>query len=151
MKVTLTNQFIESTSSVYISDYERREKWNIDKVEIDGHHMRGFISLNLPKQVENNFFHLSFFTAMEFASQLQIIFMHQTANLSKKTNEAWMIESSFKTKNRITALKNILVTMEATKVRYLRDYLYCWATHQVSDGSGGLFEIKIKSVMKLSN
>lgn len=151
MNTILNPDFIKSTSSVYISNADKREKWAIKNIIIDNQSLEASISI---KPLENNgnaSFHLSFFSAMEFVSQLQIIYMHHYARLEKKTEEAWMIESSFESKKQIADFKNIHIKMNMTRIRSINKYLYCWATHHVTDSTGGLFLIKIKSVMKLPN
>jgi hypothetical protein len=140
---------INSTSSSYISDFDKREKWIIDKVQILDHQLKGLVSIQESKNALRNDFHLSFFTAIEFASQLQIIFMHHHAKLNKKTEEVWMLESTFKSKNKITKTQSLFVDIKATKIKVIRNFFYCWATHKISDDVGGLFEIKIKAIMKL--
>ena len=128
---------------------KEREKWKIDQLNIEKNELQALVSIeNLPI-IDQDYFHLSFFTAIEFASQLQIIFMHQHARLNKKTEEVWMLESSFISKNKITKTQNLSVNMHAAKIKIIRNFFYCWATHHISDDVGGLFEIKIKAIIRL--
>lgn len=149
MRTIIHNDFIKSTSSSYISDIKRREVWQIDRLSIEENKLQGLISINNSSYIKQKVFHLSFFTALEFVSQIQIVFMHHHAKLIKKTEEVWMVESSFISRRKITKIQNLFVNMQATKIRIIRNYLYCWATHEILDDVGGLFEIKIKAVMKL--
>jgi hypothetical protein len=149
MKMKLNPEYIHSTSSIYINNPDQREKWNIDNLVIEDKSLDANISIQ-PNSSSTSF-HLSFFSAMEFASQVQIIYKHHYAKLEKKTEEAWMIESSFESKKRIDEFQNIHLHMFVSRIRCINNYLYCWATHRISDNSEGLFLIKIKSVMKLPN
>ena len=76
MKSILTTELIDSTSSSYINNFDKREKWTIDDIAIDEKELHANVSIQLNPKNDPSTFHLSFFSAMEFASQAQIIYMH---------------------------------------------------------------------------
>lgn len=149
MKSILNPELINSTSSTYINNFDKREKWTIVDIVIGEKELDANISIQLNPINDPSTFHLSFFSAMEFASQTQIIYMHHFAKLKKKTEEAWMIESSFESIKRINGFNSIHLYMNVTRIRCINNYLYCWATHRITDKADGLFVIKIKSIMRL--
>lgn len=151
MTKSLSNELINLISSSYIANRDERENWVIKKVSIGNDLLNASVCLSALSKEKIENFHLSFFTAMEFASQLQIIFMHDYLNLKKKTEEAWMIESSFSSKSKICTYDEIFVEMKASKMRIIKNYLYCRAEHRIFDLFDGLFIIKINSVMKVDS
>ena len=95
---TLHPSEYEPISSVYLSEGRKSEKWSIDSISISEESLLSSISMTsvFSPNNEQSQFHLPVYAAMEFVSQLQIIFMHHHIGLTQKTREVWMLESRFK-------------------------------------------------------
>ncbi len=147
--LVLSRDEIGSISSPYLAGGRKQESWQIDRVEVYANRLSGAVSMTqfVTSPTDQNEFHLSFLTALEFVSQLQIIYMHCWANLPRKTQEVWMVEHTLKSIRPIVNHELINVEMKVEKIRRAGEKQYCAATHQVSDDRGGLFEIWIKALM----
>jgi hypothetical protein len=145
----LNAQKIEKISSYYLKEGHNKDLWHIDKVEIIENTLLSRVRMleYYISNTDNNAFHLSYLTALEFVSQLQIIFMHSWAGLELKTKEVWMIECRMKSHKIIKNPHTINVEMIATKMFKRSNIYYCIADHRVTDDQDGFFEIRIKSVM----
>ena len=140
---------IKKLSSPYLDGERKKEEWVIEQVEINEDTLHGTVSMRdyCVSATDQDSFHLSYLTALEFVSQLQIIYMHVWAGLKEKNQEAWMAECKMQSHRPIRNPKTISVEMKALKIRQRGDAVYCTAEHRVSDDQGGLFEIWIKALM----
>ncbi|OOZ38232.1 hypothetical protein [Solemya elarraichensis gill symbiont] len=145
----LDNLVIERISSPYLDGDRKIEAWQIEQVDIEGDELNAIVSMSsyCVSDADTDGFHLSYITALEFVSQLQIIYMHVWAGLEKKTQEAWMVECRMKSHSPIRNPNAIKVHMTASRMRKRGDVYYCIADHRVTDDQGGLFEIWIKALM----
>lgn len=146
---TLHPSEYEPISSVYLSEGRKSEKWSIDSISISEESLLSSISMTsvFSPNNEQSKFHLPVYAAMEFVSQLQIIFMHHHIGLTQKTREVWMLESRFKAHKPILDRADIQVEMHLEKIKQTTSSVYCVAKHKVKDSQGGHFEIWIKALM----
>jgi hypothetical protein len=137
-------------SSNYLSEGRRAEEWLIDTMEFSNNHLiLATVSMkNIFAPSDNaHQFHLPAYAAMEFVSQVQIIYMHLWSGCDKKTQEVWMLESRFKAESPILDKESIQIEMNVEKIKCLQNKIYCTAQHRVFDSRGGLFNIWIKAWM----
>ena len=94
----LTISEIEQISSAYLAAERKKEVWKIEQVDIIENGLLAIVSMRefCVSSTDNNEFHLAYLTALEFVSQLQIIYMHVWAGIKFKTKEVWMIECHMK-------------------------------------------------------
>ena len=139
----------EPISSKYLSEGRKSEKWLINSVELGQGSLLADISMAniFEDSTSNQKFHLPAYAALEFVSQLQIIYMHLWAGYQEKTREVWMIESRFKAHFPIYDSQSIKVKMEIEKIKSRDNNIYCTATHRVFDSGKGSFTIWIKAWM----
>lgn len=147
LKLTLTPPEYEPISSRYLNEGRRLESWALGEIKIDGselyttaHMTSTFISPT------DTGFHLSIFTALEMASQLHIIYAHAWAGLSHKTREGWMIDCSCQPKSPVRDAHEMHIHMSVNSMRRIKENLFCTAHYQITDRSGGLFEVSIKAL-----
>jgi hypothetical protein len=147
--IRLGSTDIIALSSPYLAGGRKLESWRIDEVTIDNKKLTAMVSMRSVylSGTDSHGFHLSCITALEFVSQLQIIFMHVWAGIQKKTQEVWMIETNIKTIHPILNQDKINIEMQCEKIRKTGDKYYCTAHHKITDNQGGLFEIWIKALM----
>jgi hypothetical protein len=146
---TLDAELIKNTSSTYISIGRKQEEWVINDVKVNDQSLIGDISMTkfFSQHEMNQDFHLPVFAAIEFIAQLQIIFMHHWAGMSKKTREVWILESNFKALSPIKQAENIKVEIKIEKIKMIGDKIFCCATNHVTDKTGGHFKVWTKSIM----
>lgn len=140
---------IEQISSPYLGTGRKNEVWRIEQVDIIENTLLATVSMRefCVSNTDNNEFHLAYLTALEFVSQLQIIYMHVWAGIKSKTKEVWMIECHMKSQRPIKNPEKINVEMTERKMFKRLNIYYCIADHRVTDDQGGLFEISIKAMM----
>ncbi len=143
----LTDEYIRNVSSPYLSKRCADEHWVIDFVDVERDKLTATIIMTqFPNSVaDKDAFHLSFITALEIVSQLQIIYFHSWAGLNRKTMEVWMAEVTMKSSSPIRDPSAIRVEMIANRTKKLRDKYYVAATHRVYDDLGGHFEVELKT------
>ncbi len=136
-------------SSRYLTEERRRESWRIDEIEIQDDRLTARVSVQngYCSSTDGNRFHLSLMTAMEFLSQLMIVYAHVWSGLSEKTREGWMVESTTRTVRAIRNSDLIRVEMTVPTMRKRGDHLYCIADYRLTDEQGGLFEVRIKGFL----
>jgi hypothetical protein len=140
---------IRRFSSTYIAEGRKQESWRIKEVEIRD----GLLSARIC--MESTFvsaqdpggFHLSVFPALEFLSQLMIVYTHVWAQLPEKRRECWMVESQTCFLSAIRNSEDIRVEMTVRKMRKRGVHLYCVADYRVTDDQGGLFEASLKGFL----
>lgn len=153
MKKTLSRRLlagdIESFLSHYLMQGRRQEHWRIDDVEIDDDRLTASVSVQnaFISSTDAHRFHLSIIVALEFLSQLMIIYAHVWSGLSEKSREGWMVESTARNVRAIRNPDRIRVEMTVPTMRKHGDHLYCIADYLVTDDQDGLFEIRIKGFL----
>ena len=148
-KVVLDTQDIKKLSSYYLNEGRKQETWQIDQVMIDDMTLEAQISMisRYLSSTDNNEFHLTIFAALEFLSQLMIVYAHIWAERKEKVGEGWMVESSMKSTRVIRDPDNILVSMTVDKIRERGANLYCIASYKITDPQGGLMEVRLKGFL----
>ena len=148
-KVKLNSEDIRELCSYYLNEGKKQEVWQINHVMIEDEMLDAHISMisRYLSPTDNNEFHLTIFSALEFLSQLMIIYAHFWARREKKVGEGWMVESSMKSFRVIRDPENILVSMTVEKIRERGVNLYCIASYKVTDDQGGLMEVRLKGFL----
>ena len=143
----LSSELISKYNSTYISEGRKKESWNLDNVEIDDNAINADVSMSsiYISPSDKTGFHLSIFTALEFVSQLIIIYFHIWAELAEKTQEAWMIESTISYKKAIRCSSNIKVRIKVCNIKKVGKKLYAVVNFDITDHLGGKFVGKIKA------
>jgi hypothetical protein len=147
-KRKLNPEEIDKISSVYLKTGRSQDIWEVTDVEIDNNILTARIRMRsyFISPTDNAGFHLTMYPPIEFISQLMIIYVHVWAGLPEKTQEGWMIESSFSSKKAIRDPENIQVRMEVTSIRKIKDKIYIVAATKVFDQEG-FFEAKMKCLL----
>lgn len=145
----LTGKDIQAFSSDYLNGGRKQESWKIEEVAIDGRTLTSRISMQsvYVSATDSGGFHLTIFSALEFLSQLMIIYTHVWAGLKSKSREGWMVESHTRTVRAIRNPNNIQVAMTANTIRKRGDTLFCDAKYRITDDQDGLFEIRLKGFL----
>ncbi|MGW8168724.1 MAG: hypothetical protein ACWGHH_01830 [Sulfurovaceae bacterium] len=148
-KVVFNRDEIKDLSSHYLNEGRKQETWQIDHVRIDDMTAEAKISMvtRYLSATDNNEFHLTIFSALEFLSQLMIVYMHIWSGRQKKVGEGWMIESSMRAVRVIRDPENILVSMRVEKIRERGANLYCIASYKITDTHDGLMEVRLKGFL----
>ncbi|MBF0470300.1 MAG: hypothetical protein HQL48_02880 [Gammaproteobacteria bacterium] len=120
--------------------------WEIASVTIEGKLLRSQIRMRSTylSPSDNHGFHLTIFTALEFLSQLAIIYGHVWAGYEEKKREGWLLESTIAAKKSIRSSDNIMVEMEAASIRKVGDNIIGKSRARVVDDEGGLFLATLK-------
>ena len=148
-KIQLNTSDIKKISSDYLNEGRKQESWQINNVEIQGMQLMAEVSMcsvYLSKS-DNEEFHLTIFSTLEFLSQLMIIYGHVWSDRTEKQREGWMIESHTRSVRAIRNPKQIQIKMTVQKMRKRGENLYCLADYQVSDPQGGLMEVQLKGFL----
>lgn len=140
---------IDRVSSAYLKKRGSHDIWEILQVEIEDRILTARIRMRsyFVSPTDPEGFHLTMYPPIEFISQLMIIYVHVWAGLHEKTQEGWMIESSFSSKRAIRDPENIQVRMEVTSIKKIKDKIYIIADTKVSDPDGGLFAARMKCLL----
>ncbi len=147
-KRILSQEEIARISSVYLNEGRSQDVWEISHIEIEDNILTARIRMRsyFISPTDQEGFHLTMYPPIEFLSQLMIIYVHVWAGLAEKTQEGWMIESSFSSKRAIRDPENIQVRMEVTSIRNIKGRIFVVAESQVFD-QHGLFEAKMKCLL----
>jgi len=108
----------------------------------------GKITIYQP-QPENIAFHLSFITALEFTSQLAIVYLHHWAQLKDKTNEVWLVKSICEVGSPITNPDCIEVYMQVKSIRKFQGKVYANQEFFITDHNQGQMRIELTGLMEL--
>lgn len=140
---------IAAFASPYLTEGRRQEAWRIDDVVIEGERLEARVAMTSTyvSATDAHGFHLTAFSALEFVSQLVIIYGHVWAGLDRKTREGWLLEASIRTADAIRNPDRIDVTIVTKSVRRVRDNVLGVSEFTVSDGGGGTFTGRIKSFL----
>lgn len=154
MNPTLTRQHlnieqISQYDSPYLTTGRKHETWQINSIEIEHNHLIADISMcsTYVSATDNNKFHLTIFSALEFLSQLMIIYAHVWAGLGKKSREGWMVESHTRSIRAVRNPEHIKVEMNVRRMHQRGFNLYCQADYRVTDDQDGLFEVELKGFL----
>lgn len=147
-KKILTKKDIESLSSDYLHNGRKQEDWEIVNIEMDDKTLTANIKMKsyYKSATDDNRFHLTIFTTLEFLSELTIIFAHKLAGLDKKTREGWMLESNIASTKAVRNPENIQVVMEAVSMKKMKDNIIGVTKSKVFDENGS-FEATIKAFL----
>jgi hypothetical protein len=147
--IRLDPQALAPLLSAYLTKGRKDDCWRIDRVEIEGDRLLAEVSMSstYASASDPGGFHLTIFSALEFASQLMIIHAHVWAGLESKTREGWMVESTARAVRAIRDSQGIAVRMQVHQLRKRGEHLYCNADFTVTDSQGGLFEIGLKGFL----
>lgn len=140
--IKLRDDQIRHFYSDYLINGRRQESWSIEYVEIEGMELKSLIRMDnvYLSSTDKNKFHLTIFSALEFLSQLMIIYGHVWAGLTSKSQEGWMVDSEIRALKAIRNPHAIQVEMKMTKPRKRGDTLICMSEYVLTDDGGGRFE-----------
>lgn len=140
--IKLQDDQIRHFYSDYLINGRRQESWSIEYVEIEGMELKSLIRMGdvYLSSTDKNKFHLTIFSALEFLSQLMIIYGHVWAGLTSKSQEGWMVDSEIRALKAIRNPHAIQVEMKMTKARKRGDTLICMSEYVLTDDGGGRFE-----------
>lgn len=149
-KQELSRDEIRRLSSVYIAEGIQKDSWEITAVTINDKHLSAAVRMAsyAVSPTDAGGFHLSIFTATEFVSQLNVIYLHHWAGYREKTLECWMIEMSASIAAVIRDPDKLRVELDVRAIRKLHGRIYIESVARVSDGSG-TFEVKTKAMASL--
>lgn len=145
----LSGTDIGKISSPYLDEGRKQESWRIDHIDIDDQRLSATVSMRstFASDTDTKGFHLSFITALEFLSQLQIVYMHVWAGLSEKNQEAWVVECHVQARRPVRNPDCMSVDMRATSMRKRAGAYYCIAEHTITDDRGGEFSVRMKMLL----
>ena len=148
LDLRLTPPEYEAISSRYFNEGRKQESWVLGDIVISGSVLTTSASMfsTYASPTDESGFHLSVFTALEMASQVQIIYAHAWAGWTQKTKEGWMIECSNRISAPIRNPRHINLEMRVSSMRKIRENLFCIADYRLTDNTGGLFELRIKAL-----
>lgn len=148
-QVSLNTDDIQKLSSHYLYHGRKEESWKINSVSVEAEKLNAHISMTSTylSGTDQHSFHLTIFSALEFLSQLMIIYAHVWSGRDEKKREGWMVESTTKSVHAIRDPKNIQVKMSVHKIKERGKNLYCIADYKVSDSQGGLMEVRLKGFL----
>jgi hypothetical protein len=149
LKARLGNEDVRALSSHYLREGRAQERWSLRDIEIDGARLRTQVAMDsvYVSATDGGGFHLSIFTALEFLSELMIVYIHVWAGLKRKTREVWMVETNNRFRQAIRDPKCMLVDVEVVSIRKSGVSVLCTADCKVRDENGGLFESRLKVFM----
>jgi hypothetical protein len=135
--------------SPYLTEGRRQEAWRIDEVTIEGERLEARVTMTSTyvSGTDSRGFHLTAFSALEFVSQLVIIYGHVWAGLDKKTREGWLLEASIRTAEAIRERDGLQVTVLTKSIRKVRDNLIGTFEFTVADRLGGSFSGRLKAFL----
>lgn len=142
---------LRKTSSAYLAGGKKQEEWIIEDLFIDGETLKAIINMKsfYQPQPENIAFHLSFITALEFTSQLAIVYLHHWAQLKDKTNEVWLVKSICEVGSPITNPDCIEVYMQVKSIRKFQGKVYANQEFFITDHNQGQMRIELTGLMEL--
>ena len=147
--VNLSDSEVERLSSPYLSEGRKQESWRIKSVHIQGEKLSAIVAMRSTyvSSSDAHGFHLTIFSALEFLSQLMIMYAHVWDGLAEKTREGWMVESRTRSVRAIRDAENIQVEMTVGTIRKRGENLFCVADYRVTDDQNGLFEVHLEGFL----
>lgn len=137
--------------SAYLHGGKAREIWSITQVTVQGDHARALVDIHNPflSPTDQRTFHLSVYTAMEFCTEVILVYAYTTLALPLKAEEAWMKECQCRLIRPIRAYEGISVEMRASSFRFIQGTAYCHGVFRITDAMDGLFEIELKGFFRV--
>jgi len=145
-KIELNGEDIQKFSSHYLNEGRKQESWQINHITIDGMMLNAHVSMlsTYLSATDDNKFHLTVFSALEFLTQLMIAYMHIWAGLEEKVGEVWMIECDLKSRSVIRDPDNIFVSMTVERIKERGTDIYTTASCKITDPQEGLMTFHLK-------
>lgn len=139
---------IKKLSSEYLSHGRKQDNWEITSLSSKDLQLHATVRMTsyYVSSTDRCGFHLTSYSALEFVSQLFVIFSHIYAGFEEKTQEGWMLESSVICRKAIRDPENIQVDMEFDDMRRFGKRGRGIAKARVYDDAGE-FEITIKALL----
>lgn len=136
-------------ASPYLTEGRRQETWRIDEATIERDRLEARVTMTSTyvSGTDPRGFHLTAFSALEFVSQLVIIYGHVWAGLDRKTREGWLLEASIRTAEAIRERDGLQVTVLTKSIRKVRDNLIGTFEFTVADRLGGSFSGRLKAFL----
>lgn len=149
MKKIYSPEDVAAISSTYLAEGRKQESWEITRIEIDDDELLANVKMSsiCESPTDDQGFHLTIFSTLEFLSQLKVIYVHLWDGLTEKTREGWMVDSQVSCKEAIRDPENIKVEMRFEKIRKVGEKVYSIAHCVVSDPQGGCFEARLKTLL----
>lgn len=140
---------IAAFASPYLTEGRRQEAWRIEEVVIEGERLEARVAMTSTyvSATDARGFHLTAFSALEFVSQLVIIYGHVWAGLDRKTREGWLLEASIRTAEAIRDPERIDVTVVTKSIRRVRDNLIGTFEFTATGRRGGEFVGRLKAFL----
>lgn len=145
-KIELNEDDIQKFSSHYLNEGRKQEAWQINHITIDDTVLNANVSMPsiYLSTTDNNKFHLTVFSALEFITQLMIVYMHLWAGRKEKVGEVWMIECSLQSRRVIRDPDNILVSITVEKIKERGENIYSTVSCKISDKEEGMMTFHLK-------
>ena len=136
MSKSLSKEQIAETSSTYLQQGRKLESWEITEVIINDDSLTAVVTMTetSASETDNQGFHLTVFSSLEFLSQLMIVYAHDWAGIDAKVREGWMVESSIKCLGSLRG-DEFVVEMDILKMRKRGPNLYCHANFTITETS----------------
>lgn len=145
----LSAEELRRICSPYLTEGRKSEQWEIVEVTVAERSLHARIRMRSTyiSATDAAGFHLTIFSALEFLSQLTIIYACVWAGYEEKLQEAWMIESAIRVRDAIRDAHDIRVDMDVAAIRKVGDRMLAVTDSRIRGGSGGLFEARLKGFM----
>lgn len=149
LKIHLDPDEFSDLQSHYLHDGRKQESWRIGSIDIQNKKLKTTVTMTsiYKSDTDRNGFHLTIFSALEFASELMIIYAHAWAGFKQKSREGWMIESSTRNIRAIRDAEIIDIEMNVATMKKRGDNMICIADYRLTDSHNGLFEIRLKGFL----
>lgn len=149
MTKTLSPESVQNISSEYLRTGRKQDSWEITAIEIDDKFIHAKIRMNSYYQspTDENRFHLTIYSTLEFLSQLWIIYIHDWAGLEEKNREVWMVDCQIFCKRALRDPDNIQVSMEFVQIKNVGQKIYAKTKSRVYDKADGLFKVDMKGFL----
>ena len=137
-------------SSKYLDGGKSEDKWVIDKIEICGNQLKGYVRMlsYFTSKSDGDNFHMSTITGLEIVGQLRIIYLHHFLGLKEKTKEIWFLKGSERCLKPIRDHSDIRVNMECN-VREISNYGHIVQMKaKIFDLNDGEFQFSAMVMMK---
>ena len=150
LEISLGKTEIAELSSGYIDEGVKVDSWEILDINISGRILKAEIGMvsYFVSPTDPDGFHLTIFSTQEFLAQLANIYLHIAAGFKIKCRETWMRECAITSRKVIRNPEKILVEMDFTGLKKIKDSVISMATCRVYDDQGGLFTARIKGLLR---
>ncbi len=147
---TLYPKDFKPISSTYLDGGKAQDIWVIDKIEISGKQLIGYVRMQsyYTSKTDGHTFHMSTITGLEIVGQLRIIYLHDYLGLTEKTKEIWFLKGSERCIKPIRDHASIRVLMECS-VHFISDQGHIVNMKaKITDEKGGDFQYTAMVLMK---